>query len=388
MSVTEAKGFAASGVSAGIKPSGKPDVALVRSLTPAVGCAMWTRNRVQAAPVVVSRRHLEAAEPQAVVVNAGVANAATGRAGEEDAVATAVHTAGLLGLATEEVVVLSTGVIGPRLPMEKIVSGVDEAAATLSPGGGPAASQAILTTDAGEKTAVAGGNGFVVGGMGKGAGMIHPALATMLAVVTTDFPLGPGEADGFLRPSVEETFNRISVDGDCSTNDAVVLLANGQSGVRRDAPLDAQFAAALRDVCADLSRQIVADGEGATVVLEIRVSGASSPAEAQAIAQRVATSPLVKTAAFGRDPNWGRVLAAAGSAPSNGGFAHLDPDLLTVAFDGTAVFERGAPTGLVPELGGPSCAIDLELGLGAGEAAYLASDLSYDYVRLNAEYTT
>ena len=388
MSVTEAKGFAASGVSAGIRPSGKPDVALVRSLTPAVGCAMWTRNRVQAAPVVVSRRHLEAAEPQAVVVNAGVANAATGRAGEEDAVATAVHTARLLGLATEEVVVLSTGVIGPRLPMEKIVNGVDEAAATLSPGGGPAASEAILTTDAGPKTSVAHGDGFVVGGMAKGAGMIHPALATMLAVVTTDFPLGPGEADGFLRPAVEETFNRISVDGDCSTNDAVVLLANGQSGVTRDATLDAQFAAALRDVCADLSRQIVADGEGATVVLEIRVSGASSPAEAQAIAQRVATSPLVKTAAFGRDPNWGRVLAAAGSAPSNGGFAHLDPDLLTVAFDGTAVFERGAPTGLVPELGGPSCAIDLELGLGVGEAAYLASDLSYDYVRLNAEYTT
>ena len=388
MSVTEAKGFAASGVSAGIRPSGKPDVALVRSLAPAVGCAMWTRNRVQAAPVVVSRRHLETAQPQAVVVNAGVANAATGRAGEADAIETAVHAARLLGLATEEVVVLSTGVIGPRLPMAKIVRGVEEAAATLSPGGGPAASEAILTTDAGPKTSVARGDGFVVGGMAKGAGMIHPALATMLAVVTTDFPLEPGEADGFLRPAVEETFNRISVDGDCSTNDAVVLLANGQSAVTRDAVRDALFAAALRDVCADLSRQIVADGEGATVVLEIRVSGASSPAEAQAIAQRVATSPLVKTAAFGRDPNWGRVLAAAGSAPSNGGFAHLDPDRLTVAFDGTAVFERGAPTGLVPELGGPACTIDLELGLGSGEAAYLASDLSYDYVRLNAEYTT
>ena len=388
MSVTEAKGFAASGVSAGIRPSGKPDVALLRSLAPAVGCAMWTRNRVQAAPVVVSRRHLETAQPQAVVVNAGVANAATGRAGEADALETAVHAARLLGLAPEEVVVLSTGVIGPRLPMAKIVRCVEEAAATLSPGGGPAASEAILTTDAGPKTSVARGDGFVVGGMAKGAGMIHPALATMLAVVTTDFPLEPGEADGFLRPAVEETFNRISVDGDCSTNDAVVLLANGQSGVPRDAARDALFAAALRDVCADLSRQIVADGEGATVVLEIRVSGASSPAEAQAIAQRVATSPLVKTAAFGRDPNWGRVLAAAGSAPSNGGFAHLDPDRLTVAFDGTAVFERGAPTGLVPELGGPACTIDLELGLGAGEAAYLASDLSYDYVRLNAEYTT
>ena len=410
MSVTAPRGFAAAGVSAGIRPSGRPDVALVRSLVPAVGCAMWTRNRVQAAPVVVSRRHLEVAQPQAIVVNAGVANAATGRPGEEDAAATAVYTARLLGLAPEEVVVLSTGVIGPRLPMEKLLGGVDAAAATLSPGGGPAASEAILTTDAGPKTAIAGGDGFVVGGMGKGAGMIHPALATMLAIVTTDYPLEPGEADAFLRPAVEETFNRISVDGDCSTNDAVVLLANGQSGVTRSAASDERFAAALREVCADISRQIVADGEGATVVLEIRVSSASTAEEAQAIARRVATSPLVKTAAFGHDPkaiarrvatsppvktaafghdpNWGRVLAAAGSAPSNGGFAHLDPDLLTVSFDGTAVFERGAPTGRVPELGGAACTIDLDLGLGSGAAAYLASDLSYDYVRLNAEYTT
>ena len=388
MSVTAASGFAAAGVSAGIRPSGKPDIALARSVVPAVGCAMWTRNRVQAAPVVVSRRHLELAEPQAVVVNAGVANAATGRAGEQDAEATAAHTAGLLGLRAEEVIVLSTGVIGPRLPMAKILAGVDAAAASLSPSGGGAAAEAILTTDAGPKTAVARGDGFVVGGMAKGAGMIHPALATMLAVVTTDYPLARGEADGFLRPVVEETFNRISVDGDCSTNDAVVLLANGESGIARDAGSDGTFLAALREVCGALSRQIVADGEGATVVLEIRVRSASSAEDAQAIARRVATSPLVKTAAFGHDPNWGRVLAAAGSAPSNGGFAQLDPERLSVAFDGTPVFERGAPTGLVPELGAAACTIDLDLGLGSGEAAYLASDLSYDYVRLNAEYTT
>ncbi len=388
MSVTAPQGFAAAGVSAGIRPSGKPDVAIVRSLVPAVGCAMWTRNRVQAAPVVVSRRHLELAEPQAVVVNAGVANAATGRGGEDDARATSVHAARALGLESEQIVVLSTGVIGPRLPMEKLLAGVDVAAADLSPGGGPAAAEAILTTDAGPKTAVAHGDGFVVGGMAKGAGMIHPALATMLAVLTTDYPLERGEADGFLRPAVDRSFNSISVDGDCSTNDAVVLLANGASGIARNSGLDEQFAAALLEVCSDLARQIVADGEGATVVLEIRVSSASSAEEAQAIARRVATSPLVKTAAFGRDPNWGRVLAAAGSAPWNGGFAHLEPDLLTVSFEGTAVFERGAPTGLVPELGGAACAIELELGLGEGSAAYLASDLSYDYVRLNAEYTT
>ena len=387
MSVTATPGFAAAGVNAGIRPSGKPDVALVRSLIPSVGCAMWTTNRVQAAPVTVSRRHLAAAEPQAVVVNAGVANAATGQAGEEDAERTAAHAAARLGLAPEQVLVLSTGVIGPRLPMAKLLAGVDEAAVALSPGGGPSAAEAILTTDAGPKTAVAARDGFTVGGMAKGAGMIHPRLATMLAVVTTDYALAEGEADELLRPAVERTFNRISVDGDCSTNDAVVLLAR-RAGADRDSSSDASFAADLEQVCADLARQIVADGEGATVVLEIVVRRASTDDQARAIALRVATSPLVKTAAFGRDPNWGRVLAAAGSAPWNGGFADLDPERLRVSFDGTPVFERGAPTGLVPTLEGADARIELDLGLGEGESAYLASDLSYDYVRLNAEYTT
>jgi len=387
MSVTAASGFTAAGVAAGIRPSGKPDVALVRSLGPAVGCAMWTRNRVQAAPVTVSRRHLELAEPQAVVVNAGVANAATGAPGEEDARVTAERVASRLGIRPEEVVVLSTGVIGPRLPMEKILAGVDAAAEALSAAGGDAAAEAIRTTDNGPKTAVASRDGLTVGGMAKGAGMIHPSLATMLAVVTTDHPLPSGvEADRFLRPAVERTFNRISVDGDCSTNDAVVLLA--PRGEAADVPAGAAFAEALEEVCGDLARQIVADGEGATVVLEIGVAGATTAAEADAIARRVATSPLVKTAAFGHDPNWGRVLAAAGSAPWNGGFAHLDPDRLSVSFDGTPVFLSGAPTGLVPELGGAACRIELDLGLGEGEASYLASDLSTDYVRANAEYTT
>ena len=181
--------------------------------------------------------------------------------------------------------------IGPRLPMEELLAGIDGAAAGLSAEGGPAAAEAILTTDQGPKTAVAATAGFTVGGMAKGAGMIHPCLATMLAVLTTDYPLAEGEAAAFLRPAVEQTFNRISVDGDCSTNDAVVLLANGKSGIARDSRLDEQFAAALHEVCSNLARQIVADGEGATVVLEIRVSGASSQEDAQAIALRVATSP-------------------------------------------------------------------------------------------------
>ena len=387
MSVTAAGGFVASGVHAGIRRSG-PDLAIVRSTVPAVGAAVWTTNRVLAAPVVVSKRHLALAEPQAVVINAGVANAATGDAGLADAVRTAAEVGEALALAAEQVVVLSTGVIGVSLPMGAVLTGVREAAEALDPDGGDAAAAAILTTDRWPKQAVAEGDGFVVGGMAKGAGMIHPRLATMLAVITTDYPLDTGEPAGFLREAVDASFNRISVDGECSTNDAVVLLANGASRVERTAASDERFAAALGEVCAALARDIVSDGEGSTVLLEIAVSGAASDAEAEAVARRIATSPLVKTAAFGRDPNWGRVLAAAGSAPWNGGFAQVDADRLTVSFDGTPVFARGEPTGTTPALGGTAVAIDLDLGLGVGEASYLASDLTYDYVKLNAEYTT
>jgi glutamate N-acetyltransferase/amino-acid N-acetyltransferase len=387
MSVTAASGFVASGVHAGIRRSG-PDLAIVRSTESAVGAAVWTTNRVLAAPVVVSKRHLEIAEPQAVVINAGVANAATGRAGIADAELTAAEAASSLGLAAEEVVVLSTGVIGVPLPMDRVLTGVREASLSLDPMGGADAAAAILTTDRGPKQAVVEGDGFVVGGMAKGAGMIHPRLATMLAVVTTDYPLEPGEPAELLRAAVDASFNRISVDGECSTNDAVLLLANGASGVERTAARDEQLAVALGEVCDALAREIVADGEGATVLLEIAVSGAASNEEAEAVARRIATSPLVKTAAFGRDPNWGRVLAAAGSAPWNGGFAHVDADRLTVSFDGAAVFVCGEPTGAKPALGGSAVTIDLDLGLGAGTASYLASDLTVDYVRLNAEYTT
>jgi glutamate N-acetyltransferase/amino-acid N-acetyltransferase len=384
MSVTAARGFIAAGAEAGIRRAGL-DLALVRSTLPAVGAALWTTNRVLAAPVVVSKRHLELAEPQAVVVNAGVANAATGAQGESDAEATAAAVAQELGVDANEVIVLSTGVIGATLPMDRLLGGVRAAAAALAEDGGDAAARAILTTDSGPKKAARTRAGFTVGGMAKGAGMIHPCLATMLAVVTTDYPLEPGEADSFLRPAVESSFNRISVDGECSTNDAVVLLANGACGARRD---DSAFAEALREVCADLARQIVEDGEGATVLLEIDVAGAASGGQAHAIARRIATSPLVKTAAFGHDPNWGRVLAAAGSAQWNGGFAELDPSRLSVSFDGTTVFAGGAPTGAEPALGGGVCRIALDLALGDGRASYLASDLSYDYVRINAEYTT
>ena len=385
MSVTAAQGFVAAGVRAGIRRDRK-DVALLRASTPATGAAMWTQNRVQAAPVVVSKANLELAQPQAVVVNSGVANAATGAQGIADAIATAEHAAQALGLAPEDVLVLSTGVIGAPLPLERVCAGIDAAAAALSTGGGADAAEAILTTDTRAKETVFRGSGFVVGGMAKGAGMIHPNLATMLAVVTTDYPLEPGEAIGFLRPAVDASFNSITVDGECSTNDAVVLLASGAAAVERTPATDAELALAVRTVCAELAQQIVADGEGATMLAEIAVSGAASEPEARAIAQRIATSPLVKTALFGRDANWGRVLAAAGSAPFNGGYAQLDPARVSLSYNGTPVLVGGAPQDAEPPVDGGVCTIELDLGLGDGSAGYLTSDLSYDYVRINAEY--
>jgi glutamate N-acetyltransferase/amino-acid N-acetyltransferase len=383
MSVTAPKGFAAAGVHAGIRRE-KKDLAVIRTLGEGTGAAMWTQNRVQAAPVVVSKRHLALAEPQAIVVNSGVANAATGAAGEAAAVATAEHAAKLLGLQPEQIVVLSTGVIGAPLPVDLVCAGLD--AVQLSEDGGMDAAEAILTTDTKTKTSVAHGPGFTVGGMAKGSGMIHPNLATMLAVVTTDYPLDDPLA--FLRPAVDASFNSITVDGECSTNDAVVLLSSGAAAIERTPATDEAFAVALKKVCADLSQQIVADGEGATLVAEIEVTGAASQREAKAIAQRIATSPLVKTALFGRDANWGRVLMAAGSAPYNGGYAQLDPEKITLAYNGCAVLISGAPQDVEPPVDGGVCTIALDLGLGDGAASYLTSDLSYDYVRINADYRT
>ena len=382
MSVTAAKDFVASGVHCGLRKA-KPDLALVRSLAPATGAAMFTVNRVQAAPIVISKDHLSLTQPQAVAVNSGVANAATGLRGELDARATAAEAARLLELHAEEVLVLSTGVIGAPLPLARVLPGLELAAAALGRRGGAAAAEAIMTTDTRPKQAVAHGPGFVVGGMAKGSGMIHPNLATMLAVVTTDYSLEPGEALEFLGPAVADSFNAISIDGECSTNDTVVLLANGSSGAARD---DEAFSTALGAVCADLAAQIVADGEGATFVAEVEVTGAVSNAEAKAIAGRIATSPLVKTALHGRDANWGRILAAAGSAAYNGGYAHLDPARVTLAIDGVAVFETGTPGTTEPVLRDGRCVIELDLGLGSGSASYLTTDLSHAYVTINADY--
>ncbi|HXY80084.1 MAG TPA: bifunctional glutamate N-acetyltransferase/amino-acid acetyltransferase ArgJ [Gaiellaceae bacterium] len=384
--MTAAKGFVASAVHAGIRKQDRLDLALVRSLAPATGAGMFTVNRVQAAPVLLCKEHLGLAQPQAVVANSGIANAATGTQGLHDARATAAEAAQALGLEPEQVLVLSTGVIGATLPLDNVLAGVRAAAGSLAPDGGQAAAEAILTTDTSAKQAVAHGDGFTVGGMAKGSGMIHPNLATMLAVVTTDYPLEPGEALAFLGPAVDVSFNAISVDGECSTNDTVLLLANGASGIERTAATDEELALCLHRVCGELAKQIVADGEGATVLAEIAVHGATSDAEARAIAERVATSPLVKTALHGHDANWGRIAAAAGSAKFDGGYADLDPDRLTIVIDGVPVLVGGRPSGDEPALTNGHCTIEIGLALGGGTARYLTTDLSYDYVRINAEY--
>jgi len=375
-------------VHCGIRKKDRLDLALVRSLLPATGAGMFTANRVLAAPVIVCKEHLELAQPQAVVANSGIANAATGERGLLDAYATAAETARVLDLTAEEVLVLSTGVIGAILPLSNVIAGVRSAASDLSGSGGTAAATAIMTTDTYAKEAVAHGTGFTVGGMAKGSGMIHPQLATMLAVVTTDYPLEAGEAIEFLRPAVDTSFNAISVDGECSTNDTVILLANGASGVTRTPETDEEFAACVRKVCGELAKHIVVDGEGATVLAQIAVRHAISEPEARAIAERVATSPLVKTALHGHDANWGRIAAAAGSAKFNGGFAQLDPDKLSIAIDAVPVLVDGRPTGDEPVLTNGHCAIEIDLALGDGSANYLTTDLSYDYVKINAEYTT
>jgi glutamate N-acetyltransferase/amino-acid N-acetyltransferase len=388
MSVTAARGFEASGVAAGIRRRERLDLAVVHSTEPAVGAAMFSRNKVQAACLTVNRMHLEQADPQALVINSGVANSATGERGKLDAIATAAEAGRLLGLQAEQVLVLSTGVIGVRLPLGKLLAGLKPAVEKLSSDGGHDAATAIMTTDTKPKESVVGRGGFTVGGMAKGSGMIHPDLATMFGILTTDYPLAAGEAIELLRPAVDRTFNAISVDGDCSTNDTVLLLANGASEVKRTAKTDAAFAQALGEVCDDLSRQIVADGEGVTVLAEINVSGAVDAGQAKAIARRIATSPLVKTALFGHDANWGRVLMAAGSAPFNGGYAEVDADRITLSYNGTIVLAKGVPSTDEPEVSGPTCTIDLDLALGDGKASYLTSDLSYDYVRINADYRT
>jgi glutamate N-acetyltransferase / amino-acid N-acetyltransferase len=384
-------GVRLAGVHAGIKPR-KRDLALIAFDAPHSCASVVTTNEIKAAPLLVSAEHL-ATSPgmRALVCNSGCANACTGERGERDARATARQAAALLDIRPNEVIVASTGVIGVPLPMDRVQRGLERAVARLDEGGKAAfdAAEAIMTTDRVPKLAAYAfyheERKYVVGGLAKGAGMIAPNMATMLAFIATDFPLSRRALAQLLTASSDESFNMISVDGDMSTNDAVYAFA---PWVPAEPDMPAPCAEAFRRVCLDLARAMVADGEGATKTLEMRVSAASDLAQARAIARAIVNSNLVRTALYGEDPNWGRIIAAAGAA-----HAKIDPQRWSLDLNGKAWVSRGAVELLTEaeahrELESSAVTVDLKLGLGNAEATAWGCDLSRDYVRINASYRT
>ncbi|MEU9294021.1 bifunctional glutamate N-acetyltransferase/amino-acid acetyltransferase ArgJ [Streptomyces sp. NPDC048266] len=383
MTVTAARGFLAVGVAAGIKSSGDPDLALVVNRGPAPAAAgVFTSNRIQAAPVHWSRRALATGRVSAVVLNSGGANACTGRAGADDARTMAEHTARAVGIAPEEVAVCSTGLIGVPLPMDRVTSGIALAARRLSTDGGRDAAVAIRTTDSVHKTAVVSRSGWTVGGMAKGAGMLAPGLATMLVVLTTDAVAGGPLLDSALRAAVRTTFDRVDSDGCMSTNDTVLLLASGSSGVT---PPDGEFAEAVHAVCLDLARQLIADAEGASKEIEVAVVGAASEDDAVTVGRSVARNNLLKCALHGEDPNWGRVLSAIGTTD-----AVFDPDRLDVAVNGVWVCRDGA-AGEAREkvdLTGRRITVTIDLRAGEASAEIWTNDLTAAYVHENSAYSS
>jgi glutamate N-acetyltransferase / amino-acid N-acetyltransferase len=383
VSVTAARGFRAAGVAAGLKASGRPDVALVVNDGPSDAAAgVLTSNRVKAAPVVWTEQVLRTGRLSAVVLNSGGANACTGPDGFADTHATAEAVAAALGLGAIDVAVCSTGLIGERLPMGLLLPGVGKAAADLDAAGGDAAARAIMTTDTVPKTATVTGAGWSVGGMAKGAGMLAPGLATMLCVLTTDAAVDAAGCDAALRAATARTFDRVDSDGCMSTNDTVLLLASGASGVTPD---PAGFAAAVEQLCAELCRQLLADAEGATKDVAIEVVGAATEADAVEVGRSVARSNLLKCAFFGNDPNWGRVLAAVGTTA-----AAFDPDTLDVAINGVQVCRAGAagdPRDGV-DLTGRDIHVLVDLHAGAATATIRTNDLSLAYVHENSAYSS
>jgi glutamate N-acetyltransferase/amino-acid N-acetyltransferase len=383
LSVTAPLGFRAAGVTAGLKQSGQPDVAVVLNDGPSrAAAAVFTGNRVQAAPVTWSRQVVSGGRVRAVVLNSGGANACTGPLGFQDTHATAEHLAAAIGDSAGEMVVCSTGLIGERLPMDKLLPGVDAAVAAASRGGGLAAADAIRTTDTVVKIAFRRPDGYSIGGMAKGAGMIAPGLATMLCVLTTDADLTPGQLDAALRSATAVTFDRLDTDGCMSTNDTVLLMASGASGVSPDR---AEFTGVLNEVCADLARQLQRDAEGAGKMISIEVVGAASPSDAVTVGRAVARNNLLKCAIGGEDPNWGRVLSAVGTTT-----AVFEPDRLNVAINGIWVCRHGAPGDerAKVDLKPKDVTITVDLSAGPHSATILTTDLTTEYVHENSAYST
>ena len=395
MSVTAAQGSRASGVVAGLKSTGKPDVAVVVNDGPLdVAAAVFTTNRVFAAPVAWSRQAVADGRATSVVLNSGGANACTGPEGFADTHRTAEHLAAALGTSAGDTLVCSTGLIGERLPMDKLIAGVDAAVAQLAGNGGFLAAAAIMTTDTVPKTvAITGGSEtepgaptWTVGGMAKGAGMLAPGLATMLCVLTTDAVVDSATADAALREATRLTFDRVDSDGCMSTNDTVILLASGASGLPATA---AELTTALTAACASLSRQLVADAEGASHDIAVEVVGAHSEDAAVAVARAVTRSNLFKAAVFGNDPNWGRVLSAVGTAPVS--VAAVDADRLDVSINGVQVCRAGGvgeDRALVDLAGQREVRVLIDLHAGDAAATVWTNDLTHDYVHENSAYSS
>lgn len=388
MSVTSPKGFRASGVTAGIKDSGKPDVAVVMNDGPSqVAAGIFTSNRFKAAPVIWSQQVLFDHELRAVVLNSGGANACTGPEGFSDTHRTAEYLADALTKAGQEtgageIAVCSTGLIGERLPMETLLAGVDVAVAALSFAGGPDAAVAIMTTDSVPKTIEVTGEGYIIGGMAKGAGMLAPGLATMLVILTTDADIDAELAGTALRKATSMSFDRIDSDGCMSTNDTVLLLASGASGVT---PSGQEFTSRLQDACLGLARQLIADAEGASKDIAIHVIQAATDAEALDVARTVSRSNLLKCALHGEDPNWGRVLSAAGTTS-----ATFEPEQVDVSMNGVVVCRNGGvgDDRALVNLTGREVSIVIDLHAGHASATIWTNDLTADYVHENSAYST
>ena len=393
--VTFAKGFTAAGVKAGIKKSGNLDVAVIYTKTQAVVAGTFTQNKVAAAPVYVSKEVVATGTAHAIVANAGCANACTGQQGLDDAHKMAQIAADELGVNADDVIVGSTGVIGFNLPMDKLEAGIKDAVANLSADGSGNAGRAIITTDTHSKSVTCefelSGKTVRMGAIAKGSGMIRPNMATMLCYITTDIAIDQALLQKAVSGCVEKSFNMISVDGDMSTNDMVIVLANGEANNAKITEENADyqiFFDKLMMLCTELAKQIAADGEGASKFLTINVKGAKSFADAKTVGMAIANSPLVKTAFFGEDPNWGRVICAVGYSG-----ADMLPEKTVVKFGGITIFANGTGAtydekALAHVMKEKDIVIDIELNMGQEDATVWSCDLSYEYVKINGEYHT
>jgi glutamate N-acetyltransferase/amino-acid N-acetyltransferase len=389
--VTAPQGYLAAGVSAGIKERGL-DLAVLLSSQPSVGAAVFTTNQVQAAPVLLSKKHLKSTggRVRAIVINSGCANACTGEKGMRDALLSVRCLASHLELDAREVLVASTGVIGAALPIHNLLRGISAAASAISSRGGDPAARAIMTTDTRPKScaveAKISGKKVRIGGMAKGSGMVHPSLATMLSFISTDARISAIQLDRIFRRVVERTFNCLTVDGDTSTNDMVLIIANGASGVKIDGNLEAGFEEGLERICEGLAKSIARDGEGASKLIEIQVHGARSFADARRVAKSIAHSPLVKAAFYGEELNWGRILCAAGYSG-----VVFDPDRVALRICRVPVYRRGAPAlsgkaRAERALKSDTVLVELDLAEGKQSARVWTCDLTHEYVDINASY--